>query len=88
LGYRFSPVEGFRPKPQKKIVKRPPQPRDKQPQRSEEPGETGEKPSREKRILTEKNPYNMDELIAGMQEMEDLMEEMRGRVEKFRQRRK
>lgn len=53
-----------------------------------EPDEKGKKPSPQGRILTEKNPYNMDELIAGMREMEDLMEEMRGRIEEFRKRRK
>ncbi len=45
------------------------------------------KERQEGKILTEKNPFNMDELIAGMQEMEDLMEEMRGKIEEFRRRR-
>lgn len=40
------------------------------------------------RILTEKKPYNMDELIAGMQEMEDMMEEMRGTMDEFKKRRR
>jgi serine protease Do len=40
------------------------------------------------RVLTEKNPYNLDELIAGMQEMEDMMDEMRGTIEEFRKRRR
>jgi len=88
LGYRFSPAGGGPPEPQKKLVKAPPQPRDKQPQASEEPDEKRKKPSRKEKILTKKNPYNMDELVAGMQEMEDLMEEMRGRVEEFRKRRR
>ena len=52
-----------------------------------EPDEKGKKRSPKGRILTEKNPYNMDELAAAMQEMEDLMEEMRGKIEKFRKRR-
>ena len=111
LGYRFSPVGGGPPEPQKKVVKAPPQPKHKQP--SEEPkspherekvsegfvkpegkGKGGcgpdgkrEKPSPKGKILTEKNPYDMDELVAGMREMEDLMEEMRGKIEKFRRRR-
>ena len=50
--------------------------------------EKGRKPSPKGRILTEKNPYNMDELVAAMQEMEDLIEEMRGKIEKFRRRRR
>ena len=56
-----------------------------------EPGSPGENnkaggPGKVK-ILTEKNPYNMDELIAGMQEMEDLMEEMRGKINAIKNRR-
>ncbi len=39
------------------------------------------------KILTEKNPYNMDELIEGMQEMEDMMEEMKGMIDEFKKRR-
>lgn len=39
------------------------------------------------KILTEKKPYNMDELIAGMKEMEDMMDEMRGRINQFKNRR-
>jgi serine protease Do len=63
----------------------------------EEPVVTGETPSpapkpqqeeRGGRVLTEKNPYNLDELIAGMQEMEDMMDEMRGTIEEFRKRRR
>jgi len=48
------------------------------------------KPSRKEkkgRILTEKNPFNMDELVAGMEEMEDMMEEMRGKIKDFKKRR-
>jgi serine protease Do len=58
---------------------------------TETPSPSAPKPSPEGkggRILTEKNPYNMDELIAGMQEMEDLIEEMRGTIEEFRKRRR
>lgn len=40
------------------------------------------------KILTEKNPYNMDELIEGMKEMEDMMEEMKGMIDDFKKRRK
>jgi len=39
-------------------------------------------------VLTEKKPYNLDELIAGMQEMEDMMDEMRGTIEEFKKRRR
>lgn len=46
-----------------------------------------EKLFQEGEILTEKNPYDMDELIAGMQEMEDLMDEMRGKIQNFKKRR-
>lgn len=45
-----------------------------------------EAPSRGK-ILTEKKPYNMDKLVAAMQEMEDMMDEMRGKVRDFKTRR-
>jgi len=40
------------------------------------------------RVLTEKKPYNLDELIAGMQEMEDMMDEMRGTMDEFKKRRR
>jgi len=40
------------------------------------------------KILTEKNPYNMDELIEGMKEMDDMMEEMKGMIDDFKKRRK
>lgn len=39
------------------------------------------------KILTEKNPYNMDELIEGMKEMDDMMEEMKGMIDDFKKRR-
>jgi serine protease Do len=52
-----------------------------------EPDEKGKEQSPKGRILTEKNPYNMDELVAAMREMEELMDEMRGRIEEYRKRR-
>ena len=52
-----------------------------------EPDEEREELFQQGEILTDKNPYNMDELIAGMQEMEDLMDEMRGKIKKFKKRR-
>ncbi len=39
------------------------------------------------KILTEKKPYDMDDLIAAMQEMEDMMDEMRGKITDFKKRR-
>ena len=47
-----------------------------------------EKERKEGEILTEKKPYKMDELIAGIQEMEDMMDEMRETIEEFRRRRR
>lgn len=48
------------------------------------------KPTKEKKegkILTEKRPYQIDKLIADMQEMEDMMDEMRGKMKKYKTRR-
>jgi len=45
------------------------------------------KEGRKGEILTEKKPFNMDELVAGMEEMEDMMEEMRGKIKEFKKRR-
>ena len=39
-------------------------------------------------ILTDKNPYRMDDLLEGMREMEDLMDEMKDMVDDFKKRRK
>ena len=39
-------------------------------------------------ILTEKKPYQMDSLLEGMREMEDLMDEMKDMIDDFKQRRK
>ena len=40
------------------------------------------------KILTEKNPYNMDQLLEGMREMEDMMDEMKDMMNEYKQRRK
>jgi serine protease Do len=40
------------------------------------------------KILTEKKPYQMDSLLEGMREMEDLMDEMKDMMDDFKQRRK
>jgi serine protease Do len=47
-----------------------------------------EKERKEGQILTEEKPFKMDELIAGIQEMEDMMDEMRETIEEFRKRRR
>ncbi|UCH00835.1 MAG: trypsin-like peptidase domain-containing protein [Deltaproteobacteria bacterium] len=91
VGYRLASVKavpsGTGQKPANEEVETP-----KEPARPLKEVETPKrKPVKEKKngkILTRKRPYNMDELIAGMQEMEDLMEEMRGTIEEFRRRRR
>jgi hypothetical protein len=40
------------------------------------------------KILTEKKPYNMDRLLEGMREMEDMMDEMKDMMDEYKQRRK
>ena len=91
VGYRFASVEAVPSETEKRPVKEKAQP-PKEPARPVKEVETPKrKPVKEKKkgkILTKKRPYNMDELIAGMQEMEDLMEEMKGTIEQFRRRRR
>jgi serine protease Do len=77
-------VEPARPAIEEQPIKEPVQP-EKEVQ-SPEP-ESG-KQRKEGEILTEKKPYRMDELIAGIQEMEDMMDEMRETIEEFRKRRR
>jgi len=48
---------------------------------------TPSKPEQDK-ILTEKKPYQMDSLLEGMREMEDLMDEMKDMMDDFKERRK
>ena len=48
---------------------------------------TPPKPEQDK-ILTEKKPYQMDSLLEGMREMEDLMDEMKDMMDDFKERRK
>jgi len=86
-GYQFSPVVEVPPESEKKVVKKPPQQKDKRFQEPKRPHERRRKSSQEGEILTEKNPYNIDDLAASMREMEELIEEMRGRVDTFRRRR-
>jgi len=96
-----TPAPQEQPQPREKRaepVKEPPPPApkalEKQKEESvgrEEKPSPAPKPQQKKnggRVLTEKNPYNLDELIAGMQEMEDMMDEMRGTIEEFRKRRR
>ena len=40
------------------------------------------------KILTEKKPYQMDDLLEGMREMEDLMDEMKDMIDDYEKRRK
>jgi len=90
-GYRFAaawkPTTEMRPKPAKEepqTAKEPVQPVKETPSPAPKPTQEG----KGGRVLTEKKPYNLDELIAGMQEMEDMMEEMRGTIEEFKKRRR
>jgi serine protease Do len=93
MGYRLAsaeaipsqiPEEPARPAIEEQPKQEPVQP-DKEVQSSEP--KSG-KERKEGEILTEKKPYKMDELIAGIQEMEDMMDEMRETIEKFRKRRR
>jgi serine protease Do len=86
LGHRISSVVEDRSETEKEVVTVPPKPKDKQKQRPGKLEGKGEKP-REGEILTEKNPYRINELVAAMREMEELMDEMRGRIEEYRKRR-
>lgn len=67
-----------------RVKEEPVQPVEKTPSPVPEPSQE----EKEGRVLTEKKPYNLDELIAGMQEMEDMMEEMRGTIDEFKKRRR
>jgi serine protease Do len=90
-GYRFAATRKVTAEKQPKPIKKEPKKAEKsvQPIR-EQPSPAPTSPQQEKggRILTDKKPYNMDALIAGMQEMEDMMEEMRGTIEEFKKRRR
>ena len=103
-GYRFASVKAIPSeagqKPVKEEAQKPGKPARpvKEVQKPEQPARLVKevqspqpKPSEDRKkgeILTEKKPFNMDELIAGMQEMEDLMDEMRETIEEFRKRRR
>jgi serine protease Do len=90
-GYRFAAAKELKTEMIPKPIKEEP-PTAKEPvQPIKETPSPVPKPSQEEkggRVLTEKKPYNLDELIAGMQEMEDMMEEMRGTIEEFKKRRR
>lgn len=73
------------PKPEPKIVTPTTPPKEEPKPDKPEPKPTPEQ--NKGKILTEKKPYNMDELIAGMKEMEDMMDEMKGRINQFKNRR-
>jgi len=83
VGYRFASVKAPPSETGREPVKG-------EPQRVKEPVRPKPKPIKEEKkgkILTKKNPFNMDELVADMQEMEDMMGEMRGKIKKFKKRR-
>ena len=83
VGYRFASVKAPPSETGREPIKE-------EPQRVKEPVRPKPKPFKEEekgKILTEKRPFNMDELISDMEEMEDMMGEMRGKIKKFKKRR-
>ena len=69
----------------------PPAPKLKKPATPEETQSTDKNTppkSKQDKILTEKKPYQMDSLLEGMREMEDLMDEMKDMIDDFKERRK
>jgi len=90
-GYRFAAAGTPAPEPGPKPIKEEPVRVEEPVQPVKEAPTPAPKPPQEEkggRVLTEKKPYNLDELIAGMQEMEDMMDEMRGTIEEFKKRRR
>jgi serine protease Do len=103
-GYRVAAFEAAQPEPRQEPAKEePPAPMEPvRPVIKDEPATEPVKPEKEVKspepepekerkegeILTEKKPFKMDELIAGIQEMEDMMDEMRETIEEFRKRRR
>ncbi len=89
-GYRFSAARAIPSETRPEPVKEEPGTVEEPVQTVRETPSTAPRPSQEGkggRILTQKKPYNMDELIAGMKEMEDLMQEMRSTIDEFKKRR-
>ncbi|NVM23614.1 MAG: trypsin-like peptidase domain-containing protein [Desulfobacterales bacterium] len=94
LGYRFTAKQKVPSKSGQDVAIAPKQPKKMPVQPAEKVVSNKVEPSKDKgeadtrpgtgKILTEKKPYNMDELAAAMQEMEDMMEEMRGKMIKFK----
>jgi len=83
VGYRFASVKALPSETGREPIKE-------EPQRVKEPVRPEPKPLKEEekgKILTKKRPFNMDELISDMEEMEDMMDEMRGKIKKFKKRR-
>jgi serine protease Do len=78
------PEKPLGPAIEEQPIKEPSQPE----QEVQSPEPESEKERKEGEILTEKKPFKMDELIAGIQEMEDMMDEMRETIEEFRKRRR
>jgi hypothetical protein len=66
------------PPPEKRVQTEPEKPKQKP---------VAQSPSQGK-ILTEKKPYNMDRLLEGMREMEDMMDEMKDMMDDYKKRRK
>jgi serine protease Do len=90
-GYRFAAARTTAPETKPKPIKEEPGTVQEPVQPVKETPSPAPKPSQEEkggRVLTEKKPYNLDELIASMQEMEDMMDEMRGTIEEFKKRRR
>jgi serine protease Do len=62
----------------------PPAPPVQPPQTAPKPVEIQPKPPEGGKILTKKRPYKMTALLKEMQAMEDLMDEMRGKINKYK----
>ena len=90
-GYGFAEAKAYASKTRQKPIREQESQTIKPPVRpvkeAQSPAPKSSKKRKGGKILTEKKPYKMDELIAGMQEMEDMMEEMRGTIEEFKKRR-
>ena len=75
---QVQPPSRVPPPPEKLVQTAPPKPQQKPIAQS--PGQG--------KILTEKKPYNMDRLLEGMREMEDMMDEMKDMMDEYKKRRK
>ncbi len=73
--------------PEKKVAAATPEPQKETAIAPAQPEKQMETPQ-QGQILTEKKPYRMDELLEGIREMEDLMDEMKDMIDDFKERRK